>query len=47
MTGLIAGIAGQLLFASTDREGFKGFCIIASIIESLWSGLGLLGRNAE
>ena len=32
MTGLIAGIAGQLLFPSTDPAGFRPFCIIASII---------------
>jgi MFS family permease len=32
MTGLIAGVAGQLLFPSTDPAGFRPFCIIASII---------------
>ena len=32
MTGLIAGIAGQLLFASTDPTGFQPFCITAVII---------------
>src|SRR5271165_5380400 len=32
MTGLLAGIAGQLLLPATDTTGFKPFCIIAIII---------------
>ena len=32
MTGLMAGIGGQLLFAGVDPTGFKGFCIIGIII---------------
>jgi MFS family permease len=32
MTGLIAGIAGQLLFPATDPAGFRPFCITAVII---------------
>lgn len=32
MTGLIAGIAGQLLLPTTNPAGFRPFCIIASII---------------
>jgi MFS family permease len=32
MTGLIAGIAGQLLFPLTDPAGFRPFCITAVII---------------
>jgi MFS family permease len=32
MTGLVAGIAGQLLISSADPRGFKLFCITATII---------------
>ncbi len=32
MTGLLAGIGGQLLLPTTDPAGFKPFCIIACII---------------
>jgi MFS family permease len=32
MTGLIAGIGGQLLLASVDPGGFKGFCAVSIII---------------
>jgi MFS family permease len=32
MTGLLAGIGGQLLLPATDPAGFKPFCIIACII---------------
>ncbi len=32
MTGLVAGIGGQLLLPTTDPAGFKPFCIIACII---------------
>jgi MFS family permease len=32
MTGLMAGIAGQMLLPATDPAGFRPFCIIASII---------------
>ena len=32
MTGLIAGISGQLLLATIDPDGFKGFCVIGIII---------------
>ena len=32
MTGLLAGIAGQLLLPATDPAGFKPFCIVAIII---------------
>lgn len=32
MTGLLAGIGGQLLLPTTDPGGFRPFCIIACII---------------
>jgi MFS family permease len=32
MTGLVAGIGGQLLLAGIDRDGFNGFCIISILI---------------
>ena len=32
MTGLMAGIAGQLLLPTTDPASFRPFCIVASII---------------
>ena len=32
MTGLLAGICGQLLLPTTDPGGFRPFCIIACII---------------
>ena len=32
MTGLLAGICGQLLLPTTDPAGFRAFCIIACII---------------
>jgi MFS family permease len=32
MTGLVAGVGGQLLLPTTDPTGFKPFCIIACII---------------
>ena len=32
MTGLLAGICGQLLLPATDPAGFRAFCIIACII---------------
>jgi MFS family permease len=32
MTGLLAGIVGQLLLPATDTAGFRPFCIIAIII---------------
>jgi MFS family permease len=32
MTGLLAGIVGQLLLPATDPAGFRPFCIIAIII---------------
>ena len=32
MTGLVAGIGGQLLLPTTDPAGFKPFCIIACLI---------------
>jgi MFS family permease len=32
MTGLLAGIVGQLLLPATDSAGFRAFCIIAIII---------------
>ena len=32
MTGLLAGIGGQLLLPTTDPAGFRAFCIIACII---------------
>jgi MFS family permease len=32
MTGLLAGIGGQLLLPATDPAGFRAFCIIACII---------------
>lgn len=32
MTGLLAGIVGQLLLPATDPAGFKAFCIVAIII---------------
>jgi MFS family permease len=32
MTGLLAGIVGQLLLPATDPAGFRGFCVIAIII---------------
>jgi MFS family permease len=32
MTGLLAGIGGQLLLPTTDPAGFRPFCIIACII---------------
>jgi MFS family permease len=32
MTGLLAGIVGQLLLPSTNPAGFRPFCIIAIII---------------
>jgi MFS family permease len=32
MTGLIAGVVGQLLLPLVDPAGFRGFCIIATII---------------
>jgi hypothetical protein len=32
MTGLLAGIVGQLLLPTTDPAGFRPFCIIAIII---------------
>ena len=32
MTGLMAGIGGQLLLARVDPTGFKGFCIVGIII---------------
>jgi MFS family permease len=32
MTGLIAGITGQLLLPASDPSGFKPFCTIASLI---------------
>jgi MFS family permease len=32
MTGLLAGIIGQLLLPATDPAGFRAFCIIAIII---------------
>jgi len=32
MTGLLAGIIGQLLLSATDTTGFKPFCIVAIII---------------
>jgi len=32
MTGLLAGIVGQLLLPATDPAGFRAFCIVAIII---------------
>src|SRR6516162_2810479 len=32
MTGLLAGIVGQLLLPATDPTGFRAFCIVAIII---------------
>jgi MFS family permease len=32
MTGLLAGIVGQLLLSATDTTGFRPFCIVAIII---------------
>jgi MFS family permease len=32
MTGLLAGVIGQLLLPATDTTGFKPFCIVAIII---------------
>ena len=32
MTGLLAGVGGQLLLPTTDPAGFRPFCIIACII---------------
>ena len=32
MTGLLAGVGGQLLLPATDPAGFRPFCIIACII---------------
>jgi len=32
MTGLVGGIAGQLLLPATDPAGFRAFCIVAIII---------------
>jgi MFS family permease len=32
MTGLLAGVAGQLLLPATDAAGFRPFCIVAIII---------------
>jgi MFS family permease len=32
MTGLMAGIGGQLLLATIDPDGFKGFCVVGIII---------------
>lgn len=32
MTGLLAGIIGQLLLSATDTTGFRPFCIVAIII---------------
>ena len=32
MTGLLAGIVGQLLLPLTDPTGFRGFCIVAITI---------------
>jgi MFS family permease len=32
MTGLIAGIGGQLMLPLVDPAGFRGFCIVATII---------------
>jgi MFS family permease len=32
MTGLMAGVGGQLLLARIDPTGFKGFCIVGIII---------------
>ncbi len=32
MTGLLAGVSGQLLLPTTDPAGFRPFCIIACII---------------
>jgi MFS family permease len=32
MTGLLAGVGGQLLLPTTDPAGFRAFCIIACII---------------
>jgi len=32
MTGLLAGIVGQLLLPATDPKGFRPFCIVAIII---------------
>ncbi|MBV9674257.1 MAG: MFS transporter [Verrucomicrobia bacterium] len=32
MTGLLAGIAGQLLLPATDPAGFRPFCLVAIII---------------
>ena len=32
MTGLLAGIVGQLLLPATDPAGFKAFCLVAIII---------------
>jgi MFS family permease len=32
MTGLLAGIVGQLLLPTTDPAGFRAFCIVAIII---------------
>ena len=32
MTGLVAGVCGQLLLPTTDPAGFRAFCIIACII---------------
>src|ERR1700756_1289631 len=32
MTGLLAGIVGQLLLPATDQAGFRAFCIVTIII---------------
>jgi hypothetical protein len=32
MTGLLAGIVGQLLLPATDPAGFRPFCIVAIIL---------------
>jgi MFS family permease len=32
MTGLVAGIGGQLLLATIDPDGYKGFCVVGILI---------------
>jgi len=43
MTGLLAGIVGQLLLPATDPAGFRAFCIVAIIIAFALVPIALTG----
>ncbi|HEX5507529.1 MAG TPA: MFS transporter [Pseudolabrys sp.] len=46
MTGLIAGVSGQMLLPVTDPAGFKSFCIVAITIAFSLVPIALTGTTA-